>query len=90
MHFGTNGFAAVFLGVITAVGGGIIRDLLAGEIPSVLRSDIYAVAVALGSITIVLTREAGLIRAAAAVFGAALTIAIRLVAIQRDWQAPRP
>jgi len=90
VHFGTNGFTAVFLGVITAVGGGIIRDLLAGEIPSVLRSDIYAVAAALGSIAIVLTRDAGLIQAGAAVLGAALTIAVRLIAIQRGWQAPRP
>ncbi|MBF1325756.1 MAG: TRIC cation channel family protein, partial [Megasphaera micronuciformis] len=42
----------ITLGVITAVGGGVIRDVLAGKVPSVLVHDIYATAALLGSVTL--------------------------------------
>ena len=42
----------IMLGVITAVGGGVIRDVLAGKVPSVLVHDIYATAALLGSVTL--------------------------------------
>ena len=42
----------ITLGVITAVGGGVIRDVLAGKVPSVLIHDIYATAALLGSVTL--------------------------------------
>lgn len=40
--FGNNGFLCAFLGVITGVGGGILRDILSGQTPVVLRKHIYA------------------------------------------------
>ena len=39
-----NGFLAVFVGVVTGIGGGILRDIMAGEIPFVLNKRIYALA----------------------------------------------
>lgn len=42
--FGNNGFLCAFLGVITGVGGGILRDILSGQTPVVLRKHIYACA----------------------------------------------
>ncbi len=48
-RYGGNAFLAIFVGTITAVGGGILRDVLAGQIPMVLRKRIYAVAAILGS-----------------------------------------
>jgi uncharacterized membrane protein YeiH len=39
----------MLLGVLTGVGGGIMRDVLAAEVPSVLRGDVYAVAALVGA-----------------------------------------
>jgi len=47
---GTGGLAIVSLSVLTAVGGGMLRDILAGEIPQVLKSDFYATAALIGGI----------------------------------------
>jgi len=47
---GAGGLAIVSLTVLTAVGGGILRDILAGEIPQVLKSDFYATAALIGGI----------------------------------------
>jgi uncharacterized membrane protein YeiH len=47
---GANGVAIVSLAVLTAVGGGMLRDVLAGEIPEILRSDFYATAALIGGL----------------------------------------
>lgn len=47
---GANGVAIVGLAVLTAVGGGMLRDILAGEIPQVLKSDFYATAALIGGL----------------------------------------
>ncbi len=52
-----SGVAIVLCGVMTAVGGGVIRDVLAMRVPAVLRSDFYATAAAIGGLVFVgLTR----------------------------------
>ncbi len=59
--FGIAPYTAVMLGVITGIGGGILRDVLAGEIPSVLRRDtkLYAVTAVAGCIVVSLAHVAG-------------------------------
>jgi len=47
---GAGGLAIVSLSVLTAVGGGMLRDILAGEIPQILKSDFYATAALIGGI----------------------------------------
>lgn len=47
--FEHNAFLAIFVGVITGIGGGILRDILAGKIPFVLYKDIYASAALAGA-----------------------------------------
>ena len=54
-----NLFLALFVGVITAVGGGMIRDMLAGRVPIVMRKRIYAVAALLGAALYYLLRDRG-------------------------------
>jgi len=81
---------ACVVGMITAIGGGLGRDLLTGEIPIVLRREIYAVASLLGAGTV-----AGLVRLRvdrpALIAGTAMLVfLIRLVALRRRWQAPTP
>jgi uncharacterized membrane protein YeiH len=81
---------AILLGVVTAVGGGTIRDTLVGEVPSVLRSDLYAIpALVAAAITVVLidVRVYGL---ATALGAAAVCFVIRMLGVRYGLQAPRP
>ena len=55
---GVSPVAAVLVGVITAVGGGVVRDVLAGQVPEVLRRELYAVPAMLGSVVVVARRPA--------------------------------
>ena len=82
-------FAAVAMGVVTAVGGGILRDVLAGEVPLVLRREIYAVAALAGALLVAGAQRAGVYGPAAAAVAVAVTFAIRMVALRRNWEAPR-
>ena len=90
LDLGMGGIAAVALGVLTAVGGGIARDLLAGLVPAVLRTEIYAIAAAAGSVVIVVAVALGLSTPVAAPLGAVVAIGLRLLAMRFGWQAPRP
>lgn len=85
-----NGFIAALLGMLTAIGGGVARDLLLAQIPVVLRSDLYAVAALAGSLVVVLGERLALPPVAVAIAGAAIAFALRVIAIQRNWQLPKP
>ena len=74
---GTAG--AVTLGVLTGVGGGLLRDVLVGEVPSVLRREVYAVPAMLGALLLVVARGQDVPRAPAAIACAALVIALRVL-----------
>ena len=90
LAYGLPPFAAVAMGVLTGVGGGVIRDLLAGEVPLVLRREIYAVAALAGALVVAVAAEAGRYGAAAATAAIVVTVALRLAAVWRRWNAPRP
>jgi uncharacterized membrane protein YeiH len=81
---------ACVIGMLTAIGGGLGRDLLTGEIPVVLRREIYAVAALAGAISVVALDFAGL--SGPLPLGAAvlLVIGLRLMALYRRWSAPVP
>lgn len=85
---GLPAFAAVGMGVLTGIGGGVIRDLLAGEVPLVLRREIYAVAALVGAVVVAVTYELDVYGALPAVGAIIATFAIRLAALRRDWNAP--
>lgn len=87
---GLRPFAAVVLGVVTGVGGGIIRDLLAGEVPLVLRREIYAVAALVGASLVAAAELRGRYGIVAAGVAVGATFAIRMIAVARHWNAPRP
>ena len=79
---------ATILGMLTGIGGGMVRDVLLSEVPSVLRGDIYAVAALVGAAVVVVGRTFGLPGPAVTLVGAALCFAIRFAAIRRGWQLP--
>ena len=87
LEYSINPLAAVFLGVLTGVGGGVTRDILVGEIPAVLRTDIYAVAALVGSTVVVIGYMLGFAQIAA-VLGAIMCFVIRILAIRRHWKLP--
>lgn len=79
---------AALLGMLTGIGGGVVRDVLVSEVPAVLRADIYAVAALAGASIVVIANMLQLPMQPAAVFGAALCFGIRMVAIRRGWRFP--
>lgn len=85
---GLKEFGAALLGMITGIGGGMVRDMLVTETPAVLRSELYAVAALIGSVTTVYGPRAGLDQTVAAALGGALCFGLRLLAIFRGWRLP--
>lgn len=90
LEFGLHPAMAALLGMLTGIGGGMVRDVLLAQVPMVLRSDLYAVAALAGSSVVAIGSLFGLAPALTALVGALLCFALRIVAIQRDWQLPRP
>ena len=81
---------AVLLGVLTAVGGGVVRDLLIVETPRVLREEIYALAAMIGAALVVAGAALGLSESWTAGTGVVATFTIRVISVRRGWRAPRP
>ena len=85
---GLNPVMAALLGMLTGIGGGMLRDVLVSDIPAVLRSDLYAVAALAGAMVVVAGHVLNTPPAASAVTGAAVCFGIRLVALWRGWRLP--
>ena len=82
-------FLCVFLGTATGVGGGILRDIMCGDIPFILKKHIYAVASIAGSITFYLLFQAGLREMPVSLAGVAVTLITRLLAWHFHWNLPQ-
>jgi uncharacterized membrane protein YeiH len=87
--FGLDPIPAALMGVLTGIGGGVLRDLLANRMPIVLREDVYALPALAGSLAIVLSWELGFFREWVLLPAAALCIVLRFLAIHFRWRAPR-
>ncbi len=90
LQFGLLPIMAAIMGTITGVGGGTLRDIFLGEVPAVLRADIYAVAALAGALIVLLVRRAGGPLWAAMTVGAAVTFTFRVAAVAGDWNLPVP
>lgn len=86
---GLTPLPAALLGVLTACGGGVMRDLLVAEVPRVLREEIYAMAALLGTVVVIAGQSLGLPPVPVAVAGALAVFALRVVSVLRGWSAPR-
>ncbi|WBV43646.1 trimeric intracellular cation channel family protein [Pseudoroseomonas cervicalis] len=85
---GASPWAAILFGMMTATFGGALRDVICGELPLILRKEIYATAAAAGAALFVALTLAGLERGPAVLAGMALAFAIRAAALQRGWSLP--
>jgi uncharacterized membrane protein YeiH len=90
LAYGAHPIAAVLLGVLTGIGGGMLRDMLVAQIPTVLRSELYAVAALAGATVVVIGQAMAFPSTVVAVAGAALCMALRLAALRRGWGLPIP
>lgn len=88
-HLGDNMFLVIFLGMITGIGGGIIRDSLVGDIPFVLTEKVYAVASMLGAICYYLLYWMGINLTFCAIVGIVVIFAIRMISSKFNWHLPR-
>ena len=85
---GVPAVGACLLGMLTAIGGGLARDLLTAEIPVVLQREIYAVIALGGAILITVLHRLGHTGLLPLVSVAGLMTGVRLVALYRRWSAP--
>ena len=86
-HLGPS--AAVIMGVLTAIGGGMARDILVAEVPVVFTAELYAVAALAGAAVVVIGDTAFPGHAAIApAIGGIVCVTLRLLAIWRGWKLP--
>ena len=88
LEHGVGPVGAALLGVLTGVGGGIVRDVLVMRIPNVLQRELYAVAALLGAAVVVSGDILGLPATPTAAAGAVACILLRFMAMWRGWQLP--
>ncbi|MFN4311325.1 MAG: trimeric intracellular cation channel family protein [Ferrovibrio sp.] len=86
LAYGLNPLAAALLGTLSGIGGGMARDILLAEIPTVLRAEVYAVAALAGAAVVVALQHAGLDPNAGVIAGGVLCFVIRIAALRRGWR----
>lgn len=89
--YGLGLTASATLGLVTAVGGGVLRDMLAGDVPSLLRwdRDLYAVPAMTGATMVVLLIRLQALSPATSAVAALTAFLLRLLAMRYHWRAPR-
>ncbi|MDJ0460786.1 trimeric intracellular cation channel family protein [Streptomyces sp. H27-C3] len=89
--YGLGLTASAALGLATAVGGGVLRDVLANEVPSLLRwdRDLYAVPAIVGAAMVALCIRFDMLNAATSGLAVITAFALRLLALHYHWRAPR-
>jgi uncharacterized membrane protein YeiH len=90
LAFGLGPVPAALMGMVTGIGGGMARDLLASRVPSVFRGELYATPALAGAAVAVAGSRLDAPVLVVAAMGAGLCTAWRLLAMWRQWQAPMP
>jgi uncharacterized membrane protein YeiH len=90
LEFGLGPVPAALMGMVTGIGGGMARDLLAGRVPAVFRGELYATPALAGAAITVVGDGLGLPLGLVAALGGGVCLGWRLLAMWRHWQAPVP
>jgi uncharacterized membrane protein YeiH len=90
LDFGLGPIPAALMGMLTGIGGGMLRDVLTGRVPLVFRGELYATPALLGAAIAVVGHEAGVRTWLVAVMAALVCFGWRILALRRGWNAPRP
>ncbi len=88
LSFGLGPVSAVLLGMLTGIGGGMLRDMLVAQVPVVLRAEFYAVAALAGAAVVVVGVGLELPQAPMLLAGALLCFGLRFMAIRFGWRLP--
>jgi uncharacterized membrane protein YeiH len=86
---GLSPLPTVVVGVLTAVGGGLLRDILAGDAPVIFQREVYATAALLGSVLFVGLSRLGAGPETAGAVGFSSASGLRLLSVWRGWNIPR-
>lgn len=89
LAFGLGPVPAALMGMLTGIGGGMVRDVLTGRVPLVFRGELYATPALVGAAVAVVGHEAGLRTVVVAGPAALLCFGWRVLAMRRGWNAPR-
>lgn len=87
--YGLNPGMAIAMGMVSAVMGGVIRDILCNEIPLIFRKEIYATACLIGALFFFLLSEWGINKDVNYILTTALIFTIRVVSIKYNWTMPK-
>jgi uncharacterized membrane protein YeiH len=88
LDFGLGPAQAVILGAITGIGGGMLRDVLLREVPTVLRHELYAIPALLGAGIVVAAHGAGSLSPVFPIMGASVCFGTRMVGVHYGIDAP--
>ena len=89
VEYGLGPIPAALMGMLTGIGGGMLRDVLTGRVPLVFRGELYATPALVGAFVAVVGHDLGLRTAVVAVPAALVCFVWRVVAMRRGWNAPR-
>ena len=88
--FTENAYLCVFVGVMTAVGGGVMRDIMAGNVPMILRKRVYALASLAGALIYqLMTEHTDISRIVCVLVGISAVFIIRILATVFHWNLPK-
>lgn len=90
VEYGLGPVPAALMGMVTGIGGGMLRDVLAGRLPVVFSGSLYATPALVGAALAVLLDRWDQPLPLAVVVGAGVCLVVRLLAMTRDWRAPLP
>lgn len=88
LSYGHNAQVAILLGITTAVGGGVLRDVLLNRVPIILQKEIYASAALVGAVIVVLGNYLNLASDWVAIFSLSTCFTIRMLALHYHWNLP--
>ncbi|MGX2994375.1 trimeric intracellular cation channel family protein [Streptomyces sp. JNUCC 64] len=90
-EYGLGLTSSAVLGLATAVGGGVLRDVVANEVPSLVRwdRDLYAVPAIVGATIVALCLKYDALNGVTSVIAVVTAFALRLLAMRYHWRAPR-
>ena len=90
VDYGLGPLPAALLGMVTGIGGGILRDVLAGRVPVIFEGALYATPALTGALVAVLLDRTDLPLVVVAAAGFSTCLGFRLLALVRGWRAPLP
>ncbi len=88
LNYNVEWYGIIFFGVMTATAGGMIRDILAGEVPFVLKKEVYASASIIGGIIFILLNYFNISLNINILITSLFVTFIRILAIYKNWHLP--